>query len=480
MPASDVPAQIHPAPPLSTGSPSPADNVLLDLAVVPTELVRYDVAGQQLPGAFLLGTWANLASRSMVGGNVRMVASFRFDLDTAVTQKEQNAFNPYLQPTNYSLFAAYVEASLPAGFELRVGRQFHADVADYLAFDGGNLDWSIPKTPFSVELYGGLRSAFAIATGQLGSSLYQLDGVQQETSAQPVAGAVLRWRSGSSGALAIAVPHRAEAEVGFRWSWRTDAQLVDPTLPSWPETTAQELIASAGGDLGPVHLFGAGAYELVLQTIMNAQATASIGLDRLFGWISKSAFAGDTLSLGYQRYRPVFALDSIFNYFSINPYDEYAATLGVWAFGRLRLDLRGFTRWYTSATTDRTGNVLSFAPGPQSANGGRLSSVFAHGPWQLDAFCDGETGAIGTRLVVDGGTRVRLGDAFELFARVSGARFDIAQTPTQTGTSFGFAVGGTWHLPANANLSLIVQETLNPFTPSTPSVFAVADLARWL
>ncbi len=460
------------APPLRSGELPAADdgNVLVDLAVVPTEMVRYDVNGQELPGAFLLGTWANLATRSFSDSRVRMVSSFRFDLDTAVTAKEQAAFQPYLQPTSYSLFSAYLEAELPHGVQMRLGRQFHADAADYLAFDGANIDWDIPATPLTLELYGGVRTTFAIATGQLASSLYQLDGVQQESSDQPLVGTVLRWKG--------SLVHRAQASLGFRWSGRTPG---DPTLPDQINTTAEELVASAGGDLGPVHLWGAAAYEVVLEALMQAQAAATVDLASLFGhWVPEKLLAGDTVSLQYRRYRPVFALDSIFNYFSIYPYDEYALALDGWAFGGLRLDLRGFSRWFFSDTTDRGGNPLTIAPGPESANGGQLSGVWSSGPLLVDAVGELETGALGTRFLLDGGVRRSLGEAFELFGRLSLSRFALAQQPTQEGMSYGAAAGATWHLPAHANVSLVLQETVNPFATAVPSLFAVADLARWL
>lgn len=471
------PTTIIDAPRLAPGVwPSNGDErVLLDLAVMPSEFLRRDLNNVLIPGGFRLSTWANLSSRSFAGDRARIVTSFRFDLDTAATPSEVDAFKPYLSPTRYSLLAAYVEAEVVDGLTLRAGRQFHADAADYLAFDGGKVLWTAGRLPLRLELYGGVRTTFAITTGAVASSLYELDGGQAQSGAQPLFGTVVRylgdWR------------HRTEASVGFRWSWRTPGDLLktDPNLPDSFSTTAQELTASAGGDLGPVQLSGGLGYELVLGALMRARATASVGLGTLLGWaVDEKRLQGSTFSLEYRRYRPTFALDSIFNWFSLNPYDEYSALVSAWVGSKVRAEARWFERRFDSDTTDRGGNTLTVAPGTVGAHGARLGAFAGFGGLLVDALAQLQLGYGGTRVLVDGGGRMALGDAFELYGRASVSSFTADTQPTQAGTSVGVVGGLTWRLPQGASVSLIVEETINPFTTRVPRFFGVADLARWL
>ena len=456
------------------------ERVFVDLAVMPQAAMRRDFAGNLIPGGFRLGTWANLASRSFAKDRVRIVTSFRFDLDTAATTAEVNAFKPFLSPTRYSLLAAYVEADLMTGLQLRAGRQFHADAADYLAFDGAKFLWNVGNLPLRLELYGGTRSTWGITTGTVASSLYELDGVAETSGVQPLAGTVLRYTGG--------LLPRSEASIGFRWSWRApdSDRALDPSLPDTLFTNAQELMASAGSDVGPVHLSGALGYEVVLGTVMRARASASVDLDKLLGWaIDPAKLEGSTLSLEYRRYRPTFALDSIFNYFSLNPFDEYSAVAGVWMGPMARAELRWFERRFSAETADAAGTTYAQSPGNQGSHGVRLSGYAGYGALRTDATVQAQFGYGGRRIVVDGGARMPLRERFELYARANVTSFADDLRASQAGTNLGLVAGGTWHLPHGASVSLLVEEavvlgTAKSGLTAVPRLFGVADLARWL
>ncbi|MFM2152216.1 MAG: hypothetical protein RL199_651, partial [Pseudomonadota bacterium] len=207
--------------------------VLVDLAVTPSYLMRRDLNGVLVPGGVRLSTWANVASRAYGAGAFRLVVSTRYDFDSAVTKQETAAFRPHLVQSQASLLSAYLEGEALPGLQLRLGRQFHADPADYLAFDGGKFLVRPRGSSFGAELYGGVRSSVAIPLGQTSSSLYELDGVPAQGGAQPVAGTVLRW-SGDWRS-------RGEAAVGFRWSWRAPGLdlLSQYAVPDGYSTTAQ-------------------------------------------------------------------------------------------------------------------------------------------------------------------------------------------------------------------------------------------------
>jgi hypothetical protein len=449
--------------------------LFVDLAVMPSYLVRRDLNGVLVPGGVRLSTWANFASRRYGPGAFRLVVSSRHELDTAATSNEVDAFRPYLVPSQASLLAAYLEGEAFAGLQLRLGRQFHADPADFLAFDGGKLGWRPHGSSFGAELYGGVRPSVAIPTGQSSSALYELDGVQAQGGTQPVAGAVLRW----SGDWRT----RGEAALGFRWSWRTPGLelLSQYAVPDGYSTTAQELSASAGRDFGPVHFSGNAGYEVVLQTLMRARLGADIALDKLGLPAALSRrLAGDVLTLEYRRHRPTFALDSIFNFFSLNPYDEYAGALSMTVGERSRVDFRAFERRFSAETSDRTGGLLAGSPGREGARGGRLFGTTSFRRVQADLAAQLQTGFGGHRHLLDGGVRSPVGTWGELYGRASWASFDDVLRPGRSGRSLGFVAGGTYRLPRGASLSLLVEETLNDFTSRVPRLFAVADFSRWL
>jgi hypothetical protein len=470
-------------PQMALGAQNPAgdEKVLVDLAVIPSQYYRRDLNGVLLPGGFRLGTWANLASRSFAGGKARLVTSFRFDYDSSATANERAAF-PTLTQTSSALLAAYLELDVSPRAMLRAGRQFHADAADYLAFDGVKLLLTLPLA-LRLEVYGGTRTSTVITQGQVSSSLYELDGVATEQGVQPLVGAVVRY----AGDLL----HRREASLGFRQSWRTpgDDRLVDPLLPDSLTTTAQELVASAGTDAGPLHLSGALGYELLLARVMRARLTAALSLPAVFG--ATALLAGSTLAVEYRRHRPTFALDSIFNYFALNPYDEGSVALGGFAGARGRFDLRVYARRFLADTEDRNGNPVTVAPDATYAKGGRATVVHQLGPVLVDGVVSNQWGYGGQRLLVDAGARRAFLEAFEVYGRLSFSSYAIQDKPNSNARSYGAVLGATYYLPVGASVSAIVEEIANPGSVSPNAVngqggervqrfMAIADLARWL
>jgi hypothetical protein len=231
------------------------------------------------------------------------------------------------------------------------------------------------------------------------SSLYELDGVTGLSGAQPLGGAVLRYTGDWK--------RRSEASVGFRWSWRdTSADRAnDPAFPDQLQTTAQELMASAGSDVGPVHVSGGAAYELVLGTLMRARATATLPLGRVARLAPDSLFVQSTLSVEYRRHRPTFALDSIFNYFSLNGYDEYSGLVANQFGPRWRGEVRLFERRFHVSDTNGAGTAWAATPGGEGAHGARESAYGLVGRSMVDGTAQLQLGYGGTRVFVVGSTK---------------------------------------------------------------------------
>lgn len=440
--------------------------VLLDLATMPSTYYRLDALGNAVPG-IRLAQWANVSTRAFGDGQVRLQANFRFDLDTGVTPAEAAAV-PMLEPTRFSLLSAWLDARVTDAISLRLGRQFKADTADYLAFDGVKIAVDLPW-PMRLEVYGGVRASLGITQGAWASSLYELDGVASVDGTQPLAGVVLR----STGGFLT----RREWSVGFRQTWRTsgDDRVLDAALPGGPYTTAQELMASAGRDVGPFHLSAGFAWELLLAQLMRAHASASVDVgDQLDVPLLDSLVTG----LEYNRWQPTFALDSIWNYFGANAYDE----LGLTAVGRvnqLRVEGRVFGRLFRAQTHEGVLPLLS-SPGWQSAVGGRVGVVLGQVTAVRDVFFQWHEGFGGRRLVLDGGWWQPLSDAFTGHLRVSFTHWRPDLRTTEDGSSFGLVGGLSWRHPSGVLVSVLLEETVNRFASPVPRVFAVLDFARWL
>lgn len=440
--------------------PAGDEALLFDVATIPQTTYRLDALNQPVP-SFRLAQWANLGTRPLVGEKVRVVLNFRYDLDTSATPREVAAF-PLLGFHRFSLLTGYLELDATPDVSVRLGRQLYADLADFLAFDGGRVAWTLP-VPLRLELYGGLRPAIGVPDGQIASSLYELDGVAQVTGLQPIAGATLRW----TGDLVS----RREASLGYRHSWRTterDREL-DPSLPEGLATTAAELVGAAAGDVGPVHVAAGFAYSLAVGRLMRAR-----------GAVTRRFTEALTAGLEYQRYEPTFALDSIWNFFSSQPFDELGATAAWRPFAALRLEGRLFGRLFHTATVNRFGDAFDDPPGLLAAFGTRVGGVWFAGGTLFDSWLSWQDGTGGRRILLDSGVRQPLADAVELFARLTLLTFQQDLRRSQGGPALGLVAGVTWRLPAGAGLSLLLEENLNAFASPVPRVLAMFDLARWL
>lgn len=447
-------------------SPSGDELVLLDLAAMPSTYYRLDARGQPVPG-IRLAQWANVSTRAFGDGDLRLHANFRFDLDTGVTPAEQAAF-PLLQPTRFALLSAWLDANVTESISLRAGRQYKADTADFLAFDGVKLAFDLP-VPVRLDVYGGLRSSLGITQGAYASSLYELDGVAQVEGLQPIAGVVVRSTGGWLS--------RRTWAVGFRQSWRTsdEDRELDPALPSGLYTTAQEVMASGGRDFGPVHLSAGFAWEVVLARLMRAHAAAAVTVsDHMEVPLVDSLVT----ALEFNRWQPTFALDSIWNYFGANAYDELGVTAAART-GDYRFEGRVFGRLLRAATHEGVLPLLQ-SPGWQHATGGRVGVVHHRARALRDLFFQWHEGFGGRRLILDGGWWQPLTEHLTGHLRVSFTHWTPDLRPVETGVSFGLVGGLSLTLPAGALLSVVVEETVNRFASPVPRVFAVLDFARWL
>src|SRR6185312_11523972 len=180
----------------------------------------------------------------------RVVSSFRYDYDSGASFQRSSTGDLLVEPNSYALMQLYLEYDATKDLQLRVGRQYYIDQADYLAFDGARVSWKLPApVPLELEVYGGIRSNYAVSQDSQLLPQFELDGVAQENDTQPVVGVGLRWVGNM---LA-----REQAFIGFRESWDLGQSGAPFGIPaSGTFVNSQELVASASRDIGPVYLTG--------------------------------------------------------------------------------------------------------------------------------------------------------------------------------------------------------------------------------
>jgi hypothetical protein len=464
-------------------NPNGSENLLLDVAVMPQTYYRRDALGSPVAGV-RMAAWVNLASRSLADGKLRIVTSFRYDLDSGGARRVSG--DPLYTPATPSIMTTYVEYDATSDLKLRAGRQFYTDLADYLAFDGARVMWKLP-IPLQIDVYGGVRSAIAVTEGAVSSSLYELDGVPQTDvrGPQPLVGAALRWVGNMKA--------REEASVGFRQSWSivTSDELkalgVPGSLTSSTQTTAQELVASAARDFDVIYVAGGLAYEVALDRLERGRLSLVFPFSRFVPVPFMEKNRRLDISADYQRYQPTFSLDSIWNFFTSYAFDEFGLGAAFHA-GMLSLQLKAFERIYYSEIYDRTNKVISYSPGRQYAAGGRVTgSATISSADLLDGGVAYQNGFGGGDLFIDAGLRHRFDFPLEAYGRLSLSNWDQKVISVNAGTSFSIVAGATYHFPYGASASLILEEAIagvasgtTLYTSPVPRVFAVVDFARWL
>lgn len=477
-------------------NPTGPENLLLDVSVAPQTYYRRDASGAPVAG-IRLGAWVNLASRSLADGKLRIVTSFRYDLDSGAPKSSVSGSvfsgpvgttpaGPLYTPPFPFIMSTYVEYDATSDLKLRAGRQFYTDLADYLAFDGARVMWKLP-VPLQLDVYGGVRSSFAVTEGAVASSLYELDGVPQTEvdGPQPIVGAALRWVGNMRA--------REEASIGFRqsWSFVTADDLralgVPGDLKSSAQTTAQEVVASAARDFDVIYGAGGLAYSIALDRLERARLSLVFPFSRFVPIEIDGKPRRLDISADYQRYQPAFSLDSIWNFFTSYSFDEVGLGAAFHA-GSFSLQAKGFERIYYAQIYDSMNKVVPFTPGRQYAAGGRVNGTWAFATSDLlDGGAAYQTGFGGGDLYIDAGLRHRFDFPLEAYGRVSVSNWQQSTIATNTGTSFGLVAGATYHFPYGASASLIVEEVVagvgtgtTLYTSPVPRVFAVVDLARWL
>lgn len=398
-------------------------------------------------------------------GQLRLVSSMRLrhDFGTYQTQSTGDA-RALLQSQDgrqIDLLFGYLEGeNLGGHVDLRLGRQFEMSGLDFYAFDGG---WVRVRTPahLAVEAFGGLQ---VDGSAVFGFPTFELDGTNgtgADDVASPMVGA----------AIAIDDVKFMDARIAYRRTW-TPASLGKDELDSdgtlglrpgvdqeiWSGTLALRL---ADGKLSP---FTSARYNL-----------GTSRLDDLGAGLTWSLTELHTVRAQYLRTIPAFDLDSIFNVFSVTPFEDVRVVYEVRPGPHWRLDARFQGRFFrddpTATLESQPDQAVRFGGGGGAGAAYRRRRVAV----RTDAYGLGGEGGMRVGGSVDARTHViydRLGVDTRGYVLYYKDEVDAART----GYSVAVQGGANLRLAHGIYLNAVAEELFTPFYRGAFRAFAILSV----
>jgi hypothetical protein len=350
------------------------------------------------------------------------------------------------------LMFGYLQGRRIGGFfDFRAGRQFEMSGLDWYAFDGG---WARANTPanLAVEVFGGMQVNGAHVFGY---PTFGLDGTSGREPAD---------RAGSpmiGAAVSVIELRRIQARVAYRRTF-TPAGINRNILESSyaPDGSVQGLLAAVDQELvsATVNLnLGKGTFTPFLATRFNL---GTLRLDDTSVGFGLAVSERHAIRAQYLRSIPNFDLDSIFNVFNLQPFEDLRLSYQVRAGERLTLLARGTMRMFQNDPTDALGvapaRARSFGPG------GGIAAL-----WQqrrlavrADGFSQGGEGGLRAGGSLDGQIRV-LNDRIGIDLRSFFTRYRDDQVPRRNGYGLSFQAGADFKLWDGVHLTLLAEELLS-------------------
>lgn len=281
-------------------------------------------------------------------GQLRVVTSMRLRHDfgtfTRRAQGRAQSLLNTLDGRQIDLMYGYLEGERLGGWvDLRAGRQFEMSGLSFYAFDGG---WLRVRTPahIAIEAFGGFM---VDGSALFGYPNFELDGTQgtsADRARNPMVGTAvsldeLRW---------------VDARIAYRRTFTPASlgeDLVDSDGTRGLSSGVDEEIVSATTALrlakGRVSPFAAARYNLGTARLDDVSA----GL-----WWAMTDI--HTLRAQYLRTIPAFDLDSIFNVFSIQPFEDVRVVYQVRPSDRWTLHSRFQGRVFRTEPTQELDSAL--------------------------------------------------------------------------------------------------------------------------
>ncbi len=395
---------------------------------------------------------ADQLRRDADDGQLRLVTSLRLrhDFGTYVSRSTGTA-NVLLQSVDgrqIDLLYGYLEGDNLGGWiDFRLGRQFEMSGLDFYAFDGG---WLRVRTPahIAVEAFGGLS---VDGTAVFGFPTFELDGTSG-TGADRVSSPTVGT------AVSLTDVKFMDARVAYRRTWTpssfgedlvdSDGSLglmagVDQEL--WSGTVALRLADDA---LSP---YAAARYNLGTSRLDDLSAGLRWRLTELH-----------SVRAQYLRTIPAFDLDSIFNVFSLTPFEDVRVVYEVRPGPRWRLNARFQGRFFHEQTTGVLGTEPEDAVHFGGGGGAGASYRRRRLGLRADAFGLGGEGGVRAGGSLDARTHVWY-DRLALDGRTYVLYYRDELNAARRGYSVALQAGANLRLGHGVYLGVVTEELFTPF-----------------
>lgn len=411
---------------------------------------------------------ASVANRPIV----RFRARLRYDADygrsvAESTPRVAGQFVPGLERGPVDLMYGYIDAQRLVGghLDLKLGRQYTTDALGWWSFDGalarGNTRY------VALEALGGfeVREGLPFSTGR-----FSADGITRadRTNFPPTL-----YPYASSPGVAPAWGAAAELQgidwLSLRTSYRrvmnTGRASTDLFAPYGLDSTSHDDVrvsqerlgvssrVALGDDIG---IQGAVAYDAYVATVRSAYASADWrAIERL------------TLGLDYDRYRPTYDADSIFNFFGGEPRNDFGVRTSIDITRHLALatgaHVRVFEADRASAARSPLAAALGYLPsnGTPFNQGANISARYRKDTWLGHASVSTNSGAGANRH----GVRASLERVIEGHYLLSGTAgvwaFADHLRPTRDATSVGYVATVGYLFGPSSRIALDFQHDIN-------------------
>ncbi len=429
----------------SSGGAARAADVDLRFTVIGQGYQTRTAAGDFLDRRRLV-EWVDLRAGRLLGiQDLSFETSFRLDTELGFDDDLDAMGNDLAE-----LMLAKVSWRRIGGrLDLTVGRQLLLDELDFLLFDGLRTDVQMPAG-LSFRLIAG----FEVRNHSLlGGQELELDGVEGDTLPAPVVGVGLNFDSSW-----------LQAELAYRRMllWTQD----------WP--LLEERLGASGSVLlwqRRIGLDGGAVFDLLEDQWDRLRAS---------GWFRLPAFFdGIRIEAGYLRSRPHFSLDSIFNFFSPAPFNEYRAGLR-WDPRFRGMPLMSYRLGYTrrgylempadDSGADWTGGGVNGIDFDGRLWAGRRLVISMAGAY--------EDGSVGKRWLLAPRVMIEIAERRLLLdGRAVIMSFDDSLQENQYALTLGCSAAVTWRFARNQAIVILGQLNGNRINPLRFRMLAVLDLS---
>ncbi|MBK9755227.1 MAG: hypothetical protein IPO88_17330 [Nannocystis sp.] len=405
--------------------------------------------------------------RAHEDGQLRLVTSMRVRHDFGTYQTGADgraaALVNQIDGRQIDVMFAYLEAeNLRGMIDLRAGRQFEMSGLDWYAFDGA---WFRVRTPvhLGLEVFGGFQVDGAALFGFPTFEQDGTAGTPADNKRSPMVGAAasvvgLRWFD------ARLAYRRTFSPLGVNQSVVNDDGSVG--LPSAVDQEIVSLSAAARAADGRLSPYVALRYNLGTGRLDDTSA----GLQLAFT-------PKHMLRFMYLRTRPVFDLDSIFNVFNLQAFEDARLVYQVQLGDRWTLAARGQFRFFRDTVTAQLGTAperkLTVGAGGGATAGFRVRRFSA----RFDGYGLGGEGGLRVGGNLDTRTMVAW-DRVAIDGRVFALRYRDEVTAARQGYSVALQAGVNVQLWRGIHLAVLGEEMFTSFYSQAFRVFG-ALTADW-